>query len=254
MIAALALFSPLGGIPGTTNRAGYETLAQELPRRRRLDEPNPFTCSDGHVSHTESWKVHGTNLGGWLVLEPWITPSLFYQFLSTDNKYGKDAPAHTGMDTYTFCQALGAAEGNKQLRRHWAAWLRDEDIATIAKTGATHVRIPVGDWMYVPYAPYTGCTDGALDELDRVLKLCDKYGLKALLDIHAVRKSQNGFDNSGQSRKVQWTAISNPGDPNGFTTFEHWPIRAADWVRTARPPPRRRPAAAALSAPHHAHR
>ena len=23
----------------------------------------------------------GTNIGGWMVLEPWITPSLFYRFL-----------------------------------------------------------------------------------------------------------------------------------------------------------------------------
>jgi len=23
----------------------------------------------------------GVNLGGWMVLEPWITPSLFYRFL-----------------------------------------------------------------------------------------------------------------------------------------------------------------------------
>jgi glucan 1,3-beta-glucosidase len=25
--------------------------------------------------------IVGVNLGGWMVLEPWITPSLFYQFL-----------------------------------------------------------------------------------------------------------------------------------------------------------------------------
>ena len=93
----------------------------------------------------------GTNLGGWLVLEPWITPSLFYQFLTPDNSLGEKAPAHTGMDSYTFCTALGATEANKQLRRHWKAWLRDEDIASIAKSGATHVRIPVGDWMYKTY-------------------------------------------------------------------------------------------------------
>ena len=30
-------------------------------------------------------KVIGVNLGGWLVLEPWITPSLFYQFLGQKN-------------------------------------------------------------------------------------------------------------------------------------------------------------------------
>ena len=30
-----------------------------------------------------------------------------------------------------------------------------------------------------------------------MLSLCTKYGIKALLDLHAVRGSQNGFDNSG---------------------------------------------------------
>lgn len=29
-------------------------------------------------------KIHGVNLGGWLVLEPWITPSLFEQFTPSD--------------------------------------------------------------------------------------------------------------------------------------------------------------------------
>ena len=38
----------------------------------------------------EPWKVQGTSLGGWLVLEPWLTPSLFYQFLGADVKYGPD--------------------------------------------------------------------------------------------------------------------------------------------------------------------
>ena len=26
-------------------------------------------------------QIRGVNLGGWMVLEPWITPSIFYQFL-----------------------------------------------------------------------------------------------------------------------------------------------------------------------------
>ena len=220
----------LGGLPGTINRAGHETVAADH-RRRLEDEPNPYTCSEEHVSHTEDWKVTGANLGGWLVLEPWITPSLFYQFLSSDEEWGTDAPAHTGMDSYTFCKALGPEEGNKQMRRHWKAWVREEDIESMAKTGANAVRIPVGDWMYAPYGPYVGCMDGALDELDRVLALCDKYKLKALLDIHAVRGSQNGFDNSGEARQVKWTEINAQG-MDGYTSFEHWVNRAADWVGT----------------------
>jgi glucan 1,3-beta-glucosidase len=60
----------------------------------------------------------------------------------------------------------------------------------IALAGADSVRIPVGDWMYLPYEPFIGCWDGALDELDRVLKLCHKHGLKAIIDIHGHRGSQ----------------------------------------------------------------
>ena len=42
----------------------------------------------------------GVNLGGWMVIQPWITPSLFYQF------EGKP-PAQTAMDMHGFCRVLG---------------------------------------------------------------------------------------------------------------------------------------------------
>ena len=32
-------------------------------------------------SHKD-WNIKGVGLGGMFVLEPWITPSLFYQFLN----------------------------------------------------------------------------------------------------------------------------------------------------------------------------
>ena len=226
----LSLVLPLaGGLVGTINRAGYKEVEDPLLRRRLDDEPNPYQCAEGHVSHTEDWKVMGTNLGGWLVLEPWITPSLFYQFLNTDRKYGEQVPDKTGMDSYTFCTALGDEEANRQLRAHWRAWVREEDIATLAASGANVLRIPVGDWMYVPYEPYIGCYDGAMEELQRVLDLCKKYKLKALLDVHAMKKSQNGFDNSGQGMRVRWMPVS-AETPDAYTSFEHWPIRAADWI------------------------
>jgi glucan 1,3-beta-glucosidase len=47
--------------------------------------------------------------------------------------------------------------------------------------------------MYAPYGPFVGCMDGALDELNRVLRLCEKHGLKAVLDIHAMKGSQVRF-------------------------------------------------------------
>ena len=216
---------------GTTNRAGY-TVVEDPSHRRALDDdapPNPYQCSDGVVSHLEDWKVFGTNLGGWLVLEPWITPSLFYQFLNIDHIWGEQVPDHTGMDSYTFCEALGPEEANRQMRKHWDAWVREEDVAALAASGANVIRIPVGDWMYIPYGPYIGCMDGAMEQLDRVLALFKKYKLTALLDVHAMKGSQNGFDNSGQAQKVRWTQTTSQ-NVVGYSTFEHWPLRSADWV------------------------
>lgn len=138
----LMLLPGASGFAGTVNRAGYHELDHHPPRGRQLEEPNPYKCKDGVRATDEDWRAVGTNLGGWLVLEPWITPSLFYQFLGADVAWGIAAARHTAMDTYTFCKALGPKEANAQLRRHWKAWLREEDIASIAATGATHVRLP----------------------------------------------------------------------------------------------------------------
>lgn len=132
----------------------------------------------------------GTALGGFLVLEPWITPSLFYQFLGASEKWGDEAPARIGLDSFSFCVALGKEEANRQLRRHWKSWVTEEQIASLSSLGVETIRIPVGDWMYVPYEPYIGCMDGAIDELLRAIRLCEKYKMKVLLDIHAMRGSQ----------------------------------------------------------------
>ena len=209
---------------------------------RKLSSPD-YTCSDGAKSVAEPWKVSGTSLGGWLVLEPWLTPSLFYQFLGSDLRYGPDINKireKTGMDQKSFCTALGPKEANRQLRRHWKLWLTEQHIADIAQSGATHVRIPVGDWMWEPYDIYdkveggVRCNDGAIEELDRALKLCEKYGMKALLDMHAWVGSQNGLDNSGETKFVRWAEKFDSGTsgemyaPKG--TFDHWAFKGWDWI------------------------
>ena len=76
-----------------------------------------------------------------------------------------------------------------------------------------------------------GCTDGAIDYVDKLLDWAYTYGLSVLIDIHAMKGSQNGFDNSGQAMGFQWTSVLNTY-PAGFVTFEHWPIRTAEWMGT----------------------
>jgi len=63
--------------------------------------------------------------------------------------------------------------------------------------------------------------DGAADKIMWFMDTCAKYNIKVLLDIHAQKGSQNGFDNSGISSNLSWT------DENNFI---HWPIEAGNWM------------------------
>eukprot|EP00752_Nemacystus_decipiens_P018730 g16793.t1 len=233
-VGALGLCMLVGGVMGHMNSE------VNLARSRRLQEDGTeeesvnakWQCEvdeDVDIKAANGYHLRGVNLGSWMVLEPWITPSMFFQFLGKEVTAKGKGSKEIGMDMYTFCDALGPTEGNKQLRRHWSSWVTEGDIAQLATIGVNTVRLPVGDYMYQPYGPYVGCTDGALDEVDRLFTLCRRYGIRVLLDIHAVAGSQNGFDNSGQAMDIEWTTYSGNA-VSATATFVHWPYRAARWI------------------------
>jgi glucan 1,3-beta-glucosidase len=157
----------------------------------------------------------GTNAGGWLVLEPWITPSLFYRFLDKTQEEG------VGIDSYSLCDALGPELGNAVMRDHWDNWITETQIKQMADREVEIVRLPIGDWTLKPYGPYTGCMDGAEEKIQWFLNTCEHYGIKVLLDVHALIGSQNGFDNSGKTTPFNWT---------DDTHYEHWNKSAANWI------------------------
>jgi glucan 1,3-beta-glucosidase len=184
-------------------------------------------------------KIKGVNIGGWLVLEPWITPSLFYPFLGKHTNNNNNNKI--GMDMYTFCEVLGPLQANKILRNHWSTWVTEEHIQIFSKNNINLLRVPIGDWMYIPYGPFstteqntnkntnkiTKCTDGAIEALDNLFILGKKYNMRILLDLHGVKGSQNGFDNSGQTLEIE---IQNNNNNNNTIHFKHWEIRKANWI------------------------
>jgi glucan 1,3-beta-glucosidase len=118
-----------------------------------------------------SQKVRGVNLGGWLVTEPWITPSIY-------EKAGNGA-----VDEYTLCQTLGKDAAKSLLSAHWASWITAGDLASIAGAGLNHVRIPIGYWSVAPLdgEPYV---QGALEYLDQAVGWAGGSGLKVIIDLH----------------------------------------------------------------------
>ena len=125
------------------------------------------------------------------------------------------------MDSFTFCEALGPDYGNLVMRQHWDLFFREADIKNLAERGIEMVRLPVGDWTLEPYGPYVGCMDGAADKITWMFDTCAKYNISVLLEIHAMKDSQNGFDNSGETMELLW---------NDDTHFSHWPNAQANWL------------------------
>jgi len=129
--------------------------------------------------------IRGLNLGGWLVLEKWMTPSLYQ---------GYDAE-----DEFHLLQKWGK-EAEQKLENHRNNFLKEEDFKWIKEYGIDTLRIPVGHWVLKAKAPYFS----AKKHLDNAFKWAEKYDLKILLDVHAAPGCQNGFDNGGLSGVCEW--------------------------------------------------
>lgn len=125
----------------------------------------------------------GVNLGGWLVIEKWLTPSLFA---------GTDA-----VDHYTFMQSDGAS---LKMDRHTKSFIKESDWRWLKGHDVSLVRIPIGYWIIDGDGPYEPC----IDRLDWAFRMAEKYEIGILLCLHGAPGSQNGHDHSGQLGPVFW--------------------------------------------------
>lgn len=130
--------------------------------------------------------IKGVNLGNWLVLEKWMSPSVFEGTTAEDEYY---LPRQLSKEIY-----------EERIRIHRSEYITERDFAWIRAVGMNAVRIPVPYFVFGDCPPFIGCTE----ELDRAFNWAERYGLKILLDLHTVPGSQNGFDNGGISGVCKW--------------------------------------------------
>lgn len=130
--------------------------------------------------------IKGVNLGNWLVLEKWMSPSLFA---------GTEAE-----DESQLSYDLGDDAKRDRLTGHRDSYITERDFAYLAQHGISHVRIPVPFFIFGNYPPYLGC----VDYLDRAFDWAETYKIKILIDLHTVPDSQNGFDNGGMCGVCKW--------------------------------------------------
>ena len=137
--------------------------------------------------------IRGVNLGGWLALEPFITPSLF----NYDSKMNI-------IDEYTLTQHLGPSAAAKTLERHYSSFINKQAFIDIQNAGFDHVRIPFSYWAVEtfdgdPYVPKISWR-----YLLRGIEYARSCGLRVNLDVHGLPGSQNGWNHSGRQGVIGW--------------------------------------------------
>ncbi|KAK4689910.1 glucan 1,3-beta-glucosidase, partial [Tremellales sp. Uapishka_1] len=187
----------------TTNLGVQFTYANDFGGSWAQDPSQPYNVSGRAQSWTpcllEDWTygtdiVRGVNLGGWLVTEPFISPALYERYQSTTPQ---------AIDEYTLSQAMGS-NLSYAMEEHYATFITEKDFADIAAAGLNWVRIPLGYWAVETTGDEPYLAKVSWTYFLKAIDWSRKYGLRILLDFHALPGSQNGWNHSGKVGPVNW--------------------------------------------------
>lgn len=174
--------------------------------------------------------IRGVNIGGWLLLERFVTPYMFAltdchvrgDFCwfpgqisappvdSTEHEYcdmfqcnfllDEKNEDFVAADEYTLASQFSQkAVARQYLSYHYDNFVKKQDIETLKQVGVTHVRVPMPHWIMGDILEDEPWVDGQWLYFVRLVGWCREYGIQVWPDIHSAPGSQNGFDNAGRS-------------------------------------------------------
>lgn len=177
--------------------------------------------------HTESYKLvdtegndvflRGLNLGGWLIMEDWFCPV-------SNNKTGD-------LVTYSvFTERFGTEKTYELFNIYQDNWIVESDFKNISDMGFNCVRIPFwyrnfqsddnGTWIL----DENGQID--LSRLEWAVEMCRKYGLYAILDLHAANGVQGYADHAGHKDNYHFFDRNEKGEWYREQAVELWRVIA----------------------------
>ena len=182
--------------PGAPTNPACEVFLGLVPRLWRVG-----------MSH-ELAPFRGVNLGGWLVLEPWIKPSLFEGVCSNDE---------CAIDEHSLAKLLGPEAASTVMHAHWDTFVRYEDLQALKAAGINALRIPVGYWLLSSQVqPGDLFVKGGISYLIRTLGWAREIGLRVVVELHSAPGFQNNMDHSGRKDHMGWTNSTCPSLWSGY--------------------------------------
>lgn len=144
-----------------------------------------FLKTDGKVLKNNSGAgdivtLHGTNIGGWQVMEQWMCPTN-----AGDQK--------TALETLT--QRFGKEKAEELIQTYEHSWIQEQDLDNIKALNFNAVRLPIS--CYNLLDENGKLRADTLEMLDWFVKGCEERDIYIILDLHAAPGSQNGRDHSG---------------------------------------------------------
>ena len=135
--------------------------------------------------------LRGINLGGWLVLERWMTPQVFEGTKSPDER--------------SLIAEIGLEAAKERINRHRDEFITEKDFEFIKSTGCDFVRLPIAYWLFQETGEYIS----GQEYVDRAMKWAKRHDLGVILDFHGLPGSQNGKIHSGSLGRVEFYQAAN---------------------------------------------
>lgn len=129
-------------------------------------------------------QLRGTNAGGWLVQEFWMTPTAYSTGVSCE------------MNIYqTLTNRFGEATMRDLVKVYQDNYWTESDFDNCVALGINCIRLPI--W-YMNLVDFNGnYLSNAFSRIDWFVQEAGERGLYVILDMHGAPGSQNGSDHSG---------------------------------------------------------
>jgi endoglucanase len=128
-------------------------------------------------------RLRGTSLGNWLLLENFMI-----------GLPGTDSQIHAEIE-----KAYGPEKARYFWKRYRECIAGEKDIEYLKGLGVNSIRFPLNYRLFESDQDPYHYLDEGFDEIDRVLKYCEFYGIYVILDLHAAPGGQNSDWHSDNS-------------------------------------------------------